>query len=823
MRFDRFTERAQDAAARAYEIVQRYNHTQVDTEHFFLALIEQNDGVVPQLLERLNIDVSRMEERVDEELRNSPKVSVYGGGVGQIFYTPRIRTILELAQGEANRLKDEFISTEHIFLAILSERNTPSARILQEFGVTRERVMDAIKYLRGGQRVTDRQAESRYRTLEKYSRDLTQLAQDKKLDPVIGRDEEILRVIQVLSRRTKNNPVLIGEAGVGKTAIVEGLAQKIIDNDVPENLLNKRVVSLDLGAMIAGSRFRGEFEERLKAAMEEINNAQGEIILFIDELHTVVGAGAAQGAMDASNMLKPALARGELQCVGATTLDEYRQHIERDSALERRFAPVFVDEPSIEETIEMLQGLRKRYEAHHGVTFTEEALVSAAKLSDRYVTDRQMPDKAIDLIDEAAAKLRVALHTLPADLKEKKMALDKITAEEEEAHTVRDYERAANKRAERLRLEGEFAAMRESWQSEQKLDEVVDVNDIAEVVASWTGIPVTQMMETEAEKLLHMEERLHERIIGQDKAIVALSDAIRRARSGLSDPRRPIGSFIFLGSSGVGKTELTKALAEFLFGDEDALIRVDMSEYREQHTVSRLFGAPPGYVGYDQGGQLTEQIRRRPYSVVLFDEIEKAHPDVWNALLQILDDGRLTDGQGRTVNFRNAVVVMTSNVGTSFVNRSGALGFAGVRDSAEAENHKRIEEALKKTFRPEFINRIDEIIIFEQLSREDVINIVDLQMKEVSARLSDHGLQIQLTERAKEWLADQGFDEDFGARPLKRALQRYVESPLSVKLLKGTFSDGDYILIDEAGGELTFERLEPAEPPMTRDEEVNAA
>jgi ATP-dependent Clp protease ATP-binding subunit ClpC len=823
MRFDRFTERAQDAAARAYEIVQRYNHTQVDTEHFFLALIEQNDGVVPQLLERLNIDVSRMEERVDEELRNSPKVSVYGGGVGQIFYTPRIRTILELAQGEANRLKDEFISTEHIFLAILSERNTPSARILQEFGVTRERVMDAIKYLRGGQRVTDRQAESRYRTLEKYSRDLTQLAQDKKLDPVIGRDEEILRVIQVLSRRTKNNPVLIGEAGVGKTAIVEGLAQKIIDNDVPENLLNKRVVSLDLGAMIAGSRFRGEFEERLKAAMEEINNAQGEIILFIDELHTVVGAGAAQGAMDASNMLKPALARGELQCVGATTLDEYRQHIERDSALERRFAPVFVDEPSIEETIEMLQGLRKRYEAHHGVTFTEEALVSAAKLSDRYVTDRQMPDKAIDLIDEAAAKLRVALHTLPADLKEKKMALDKITAEEEEAHTVRDYERAANKRAERLRLEGEFAAMRESWQSEQKLDEVVDVNDIAEVVASWTGIPVTQMMETEAEKLLHMEERLHERIIGQDKAIVALSDAIRRARSGLSDPRRPIGSFIFLGSSGVGKTELTKALAEFLFGDEDALIRVDMSEYREQHTVSRLFGAPPGYVGYDQGGQLTEQIRRRPYSVVLFDEIEKAHPDVWNALLQILDDGRLTDGQGRTVNFRNAVVVMTSNVGTSFVNRSGALGFAGVRDSAEAENHKRIEEALKKTFRPEFINRIDEIIIFEQLSRQDVINIVDLQMKEVSARLSDHGLQIQLTERAKEWLADQGFDEDFGARPLKRALQRYVESPLSVKLLKGTFSDGDYILIDEAGGELTFERLEPAEPPMTRDEEVNAA
>ncbi|HZD11086.1 MAG TPA: AAA family ATPase, partial [Candidatus Binatia bacterium] len=719
MRFDRFTERAQDAAARAYEIVQRYGHTQVDTEHFFLALLEQNDGVVPQILEHLAVDVVQMESRIDEELNNSPKVSVYGGGVGQIFYTPRIRTVLELAQGEANRLKDEFISTEHIFLAILSERNTPTARILQEFGVTRERVMEAIKYLRGGQRVTDRQAESRYRTLDKYSRDLTQLARDKKLDPVIGRDDEILRVIQVLSRRTKNNPVLIGEAGVGKTAIVEGLAQKIIENDVPENLLNKRVLSLDLGAMIAGSRFRGEFEERLKAAMEEIQNAQGEIILFIDELHTVVGAGAAQGAMDASNMLKPALARGELQCVGATTLDEYRKHVERDSALERRFAPVFVDEPTVEETIEMLRGLRDRYEIHHNVTYSDEALVAAARLSARYVTDRQMPDKAIDLIDEAAAKLRVALHTLPPQLKEMKLALDKITAEEEEAHTVRDYERAANKRASRLRLEGEFAAKRELWQSEQKLDEVVDANDIAEVVASWTGIPVTQMMETEAEKLLHMEERLHERIVGQDKAIEALSDAIRRSRSGLSDPRRPIGSFIFLGGSGVGKTELAKALAEFLFGDEDALIRVDMSEYREQHTVSRLFGAPPGYVGYDEGGQLTEQVRRRPYSVVLFDEIEKAHPDVWNALLQLLDDGRLTDGQGRTVNFRNAVVVMTSNVGTSFVNRSGALGFPGLRDE-EVENHKRIEEALKKTFRPEFINRIDEVIIFEPLSRQDV-------------------------------------------------------------------------------------------------------
>ena len=825
MRFDRFTERAQDAAARAYELTQEYGHTQVDTEHLFLALMKQDDGAVPQLLEQLKIEAAAIQQRLEEELKNSPKVSVYGGGVGQIFYTPRIRTVLELAQGEANRLKDEFISTEHLFLAILSERNTPSARILQEFGVTRERVLNSIQELRGGARVTDRQAESRYRTLDKYSRDLTQLAREGKLDPVIGRDDEILRVVQVLSRRTKNNPVLIGEAGVGKTAIVEGLAQKINKNDVPENLLNKKVVSLDLGAMIAGSRFRGEFEERLKASMEEIQRAQGEIILFIDELHTVVGAGSAQGAMDASNMLKPALARGELQCVGATTLDEYRQYIEKDSALERRFAPVFVDEPSVDDTIEMLRGLRGQYEQHHKVTYADDALIAAVKLSQRYVMDRRLPDKAIDLMDEAAAKLRVALHTLPTELKTLKIEVDKLTTAEEEAHTVRDYERAAIVRAERLRLEGEFAAAREKWQSENELDEVVTEDDIAGVVASWTGIPVTQMMETEAEKLLHMEQRLHERIVGQDKAIVALSDAIRRSRSGLADPRRPIGSFIFLGSSGVGKTELAKALADFLFDDEDALIRVDMSEYREQHTVSRLFGAPPGYVGYDQGGQLTEQVRRRPYSVVLFDEIEKAHPDVWNALLQLLDDGRLTDGQGRLVNFRNAVIVMTSNVGTSFVNSSGALGFAGTRDSDEAANHKRIEEALKKTFRPEFINRIDEIIIFEPLSEAHVVEIVTLQMKEVQERLSEQGgLSIILTENAQRWLAKQGFDEDFGARPLRRALQRFVESPLSVKLLRGEFVAGDIVHIDELDDALVFQKAgnAPLEAPQSVEESLDA-
>ena len=810
MKFDRFTERAQNAASAAYELVQQYNHTQVDTEHLFLALLNQDDGAIPQILEILNVDVIAMKESLKQELENSPKATVYGGGLGQIYYTSRINTVLNLSLSEANRLKDEFISTEHIFLAILHERNTPSAKLLQEFGITREGVLKAIEKLRGGRRVTNRQAEGRYKTLEKYSRDLTSLAQDYKLDPVIGRDNEILRVIQVLSRRTKNNPVLIGEAGVGKTAIVEGLAQKIVNSDVPENLLNKRVVSLDLGAMIAGSRFRGEFEERLKAAMEEIQRAQGEIILFIDELHTVVGAGSAQGAMDASNMLKPALARGELQCVGATTLDEYRQYFERDSALERRFAPVFVDEPSVEDTIEMLKGLRDQYETHHNVTYADEALVEAAKLSYRYVTDRRLPDKAIDLMDEAAAKLRVALYTLPPDLKELKQKLDELVQEEEDINSQPDvdYERAAMVRTERLRLEGEFAEAREVWKTEHELGEIVTEEDIAEVVASWTGIPVTQMMETEAEKLLMMEDRLHERLVGQNRAIEALADAIRRSRSGLSDPRRPIGSFIFLGSSGVGKTELAKALAEFLFDDEDALIRVDMSEFREQHTVSRLFGAPPGYIGYEQGGQLTEQVRRRPYSVVLFDEIEKAHPDVWNALLQLLDDGRLTDGQGRVVNFRNTVIVMTSNVGTSFVKQSGALGFSGMQDEDDSD-HERIEEELKKTFRPEFINRIDEIIVFESLTEEDVVEIVKLQMKDVQARLAEHGgLTIVLTAAAKDWLAKRGFDPDFGARPLRRTLQRYVESPLSIKLLKGEFSSGDIISIDVAEDELVFTRLE---------------
>jgi len=812
MRFDRFTERAQEAAQRAAEIIQRYGHNQIDTEHILMALIEQPGGVIPQILEKLNVRAAALTERLDSTLKASPKANIFGGGAGQIFITPRVKRIIDLANEEANRLKDEYISTEHIFLAILTERNTPAARILESAGLTRDRVYDAIQELRGGQRVTDPQAEARYRTLEKYSRDLTQMAREGKLDPVIGRDTEILRLIQILSRRTKNNPVLIGEAGVGKTAIVEGLAQKIATNDVPEILTGKRVVALDLGGMIAGSRFRGEFEERLKSAIEEVQRARGEVILMIDELHTVVGAGAAQGAMDASNMLKPALARGELQCIGATTLDEYHKHIEKDAALERRFAPIYVEEPSVDDTILMLQGLRDRYEAHHKVHFADDALVAAARLADRYVTDRHLPDKAIDLMDEAAAKLRVALYSLPDDLKVMKNEIEKLRAEEEQAGLERDYERAAQKKAERLRIEQDFNAQREKWETDHQLDEVVDVDDIAEVVNQWTGIPLSQMMESEAERLLHMEERLHERIIGQEEAIHAISDAIRRARSGLKDPSRPIGSFIFIGPSGVGKTELAKALAWFMFDDEDALVRIDMSEYREQHTVSRLFGAPPGYVGYEEGGQLTEAVRRRPYRVLLFDEIEKAHPEVWNALLQILDDGRMTDGQGNVVDFRNTVLIMTSNLGTEYVKKGGTLGFLPQKtDDEEREAHDKIEKALKGAFRPEFLNRIDEIIMFSPLSIEEMEQIVDLQMKEVQERLSEHSISVELTEAARSWLAKEGYDPAFGARPLQRAIQKYVESPLSVELLGGKFKDGATVQVDvdKEENKLVFETGQP--------------
>ncbi len=810
MRFDHFTERAQDAIARSQEILQRYGHTQLDTEHLLLAMVEQPQGVISEILGRLDVDMDVLTGRLDEVLQ-STRSSYPPGGSGptptQLFVTPRLNRLIYVAGEEAKRLGDDYVSTEHIFLAILG-LGGGAASILREMGVDKNKAQTVIEAIRGGQKVTDPRAETRYRILEKYGRDLTLLAQERRLDPVIGREEEIMRLMRILVRRTKNNPVLIGDAGVGKTAIVEGLAQKIVSDDVPENLIGKRIIELDLGGMVAGSRFRGEFEERLKAAMEEIQRSKGEIILFIDELQNVVGAGAAQGAIDASNMMKPALARGELQCIGTATLDEYRNHIERDTALERRFAPLYVKEPTLEETMEMLRGLRDRYEEHHCVTITDEALEAAARLSHRYVKERQLPDKAVDLVDEAAAKLRIDMYGLPPELKDKKIELRHLQGQEEEAGQNRDWEHAASLRSQRLALETEYEAEVAAWRHEKGLDEVVDEEDVAQVVASWTGIPVSRMLETEAKKLLEMEDRIHQRIVGQQEAVAAVADAIRRARSGLKDPRRPIGSFIFLGSTGVGKTELTKALAEFLFDDEEAMVRVDMSEYQERHTVSRLIGAPPGYIGYGEGGQLTEAVRRRPYQVVLFDEIEKAHQDVWNALLQILEEGRMTDGQGRTVDFQNTVVIMTSNVGTSFTGQGGAIGFRmGDQDDEKVVRDEKVREELKRTFRPEFLNRVDEIIIFHDLTLDHIKEIVDLQMRDIQGRLSEHGIAIDLTDRARDWLANEGYDPKFGARPLRRTLQRQVETPLSKKILAGELEVGATVVVDADTEEgIKFER-----------------
>ena len=791
------------------EIVRRYRHSQWDAEHILTALLEQKEGVTLDLLAELGAPTDAIRASLHSVMDGVPRSAQ---AVTQIFMTPRAEAALSRAKAEADRLGDDFISAEHLLVALTHEQKGPVSAILKQYGVDTERVYKALHKVRGSHRVTDQRAESRYRSLDRFSIDLTQLASDGRLDPVIGREAEVARVMQTLIRRTKNNPVLIGGAGVGKTAIAEGLAQCIVSGNAPEELRDRRVLALDIGALVAGSKFRGEFEERLKAVMDEIREAEGEIILFIDELHTVVGAGAGEGSIDASNMMKPALSRGELQAVGATTEDEYRRYIERDAALERRFQPVLVEEPDPEIAIEMLKGLRPRYEAHHKVKVEDEAIEAAVRLSQRYISDRLLPDKAVDLIDEAAAKLRIDSQSKPSDIVELEARIQRLEHEELAASQRADYEQAAFHKSEKLRLQDEYQA-RDADVTDQDHEMVVTAEQVGALIATWTGIPVDRLLETEAEKLLHMEERIHHRVIGQDSAITAVSDAIRRARAGLKDPKRPIGSFIFLGPTGVGKTELARALSEFLFDDEQNMVRVDMSEYMEKHTVSRLTGAPPGYVGFDQGGQLTEAVRRRPFRVILFDEIEKAHPDVFNILLQILEDGRLTDGQGHTVDFRNTLVIMTSNLGTGVETRE-AVGF--LRDpSREDDSAKRratIDEALKRVFRPEFLNRIDETIVFDQLTEEETRQIVDIIVAEVSARLAEHGVAIDLTDAARDWLASEGFDRLYGARPLRRVVQRSIENPLSRLILGGEFVSGDHIRADIADvGGLSFEKVDVAE------------
>ncbi len=802
MRQEKFTEQAQEVLALSQQLVRDFQHSQWDAEHLLLALLQQEGGLTVEILKKLKIDSGAMRAEVESALARAPKVA---SEAAQIYATPRVAQILENANSEAKRLKDEFVGTEHLLIAIAKQRDGEVARIFKQFGLDLESLYKALQEIRGGQRVTDARAESKYRALEKYSRDLTAMARDGKLDPVIGREEEIKRVIQVLTRRTKNNPGIIGEAGVGKTAIAEGLAQRIVADDVPDSLKGRKVLALDMGALVAGSKFRGEFEERLKAVMDEIRLAKGEIVLFIDEIHTVVGAGSAEGSIDASNMLKPALSRGELQCIGATTLNEYREHIEKDKALERRLQPVFIGEPSIEDTIKMLQGLRPRYESHHKVKIEDSALEAAAKLSQRYITERFLPDKAIDLIDEGAAKIRIDAQSYPPEVKQAEERLKQLENEEEAASQRGDYQEATELKAERLRLDNQYKKAKAKWQQEKKIETTVDEEVIAGLVAKWTGIPVSRMLETESQKLVNMEDRIHERLVDQEEAVVAVSDAIRRGRAGLKDPKRPIGSFIFLGPTGVGKTELARALAGFLFDDETSMVRLDMSEYMEKHTVSRLIGAPPGYIGYDEGGQLTEAVRRRPYRVILFDEIEKAHPDVFNILLQILEDGRLTDGHGRTVDFRNCVIIMTSNLGTSELQRQ-SLGFQrdGHGHSDQKAMRSSVDAALKQAFRPEFLNRIDEVVIFNQLTKENVRKIVDLLVKETDKRLADRKIKIVVSDKAKDWLMKEGFDPNFGARPMRRAIQRYVENPLSKRILAGEFKEGDVVEVEAGADGLVF-------------------
>ncbi|ARU61039.1 ATP-dependent Clp protease ATP-binding subunit ClpC [Tumebacillus avium] len=799
MMFGRFTERAQKVLALAQEEASRLGHSGVGTEHILLGLVREGEGIAAKALVSLGLSSDKIQKEVEK---------IIGRGPGQsagMAYTPRAKKVIELSIDEARKLGHNYVGTEHILLGLIREGEGVAARVLANLGVSLNKARQQVLQLLGGDTHEGHQENPQSAntpTLDGLARDLTQMARDQKLDPVIGRSNEIERVIQVLSRRTKNNPVLIGEPGVGKTAIAEGLAQKIVDNEIPETLRNKRVMVLDMGTVVAGTKYRGEFEDRLKKIMDEIR-AAGNIILFIDELHTLIGAGGAEGAIDASNILKPALARGELQCIGATTLDEYRKHIEKDAALERRFQPITVDQPNKEEAILILHGLRDRYEAHHRVKILDEAIDAAVKLSDRYITDRFLPDKAIDLIDEAASRVRLRTYTQPPNLKELEEKLEDIRSEKESAVQSQEFEKAASLRDTEQKIREELESRKQEWQSNQvKKDSEVTAEDIADIVASWTGVPVKKLEAEESERLLKMEEILHERVIGQDEAVKSISRSIRRARAGLKDPKRPIGSFIFLGPTGVGKTELAKSLADVMFGDENAIVRIDMSEYGERHSTARLVGAPPGYVGYEEGGQLTEKIRRKPYSVVLFDEIEKAHPEVFNVLLQVLDDGRLTDSKGRTVDFRNTVIIMTSNVGAAAIKKGGALGFTANKEANYVDMKDRVMEELKKQFRPEFLNRIDDTIVFHQLEEIHIKEIVTLMSDELRRRLRENDIHFDLTDEAKAFLAKEGYDPQYGARPLKRAIQRHIEDQLSEALLSGAVKKGDSVLIDATEGRL---------------------